>query len=416
MATTQTQPERLWRDSNFVKLWAAQTISLSGSQVSALAVPLTATITLHATATQLGIQNMLWTGGALLAALLAGPYVDRLPRRAVLIGADLGRGVFGLLVPLAALAGVLRMEVLYVVAFCFSVLSVLFDIAQASFLPTIIERERLVDGNSTLQASRSIVSVAGPSVAGAIVQVLTAPIAMVIDALSFFCSAGLQSLIRVAEPHTNHSTQRPRLWREIAAGFRLVLRDPVLRPIAASSATFVCFLQVFFALRILYLTREVGITPFTLGIIAAVGSSGSLLGVVFAGKAARRLGSGRVMIIGLLLSGLGNLLTPLAAGAFPLLVGLLMLGALLDGVGGPLYNITALSLRQTVTAPAIQGRVNATMRFLVIGATPLSALLSGLLAERIGICEVLTGAGIGMLAAFLWLLSPHVFRPAKERE
>jgi len=409
MTTVRWRLGGLWQHPNFVKLWAAQLISLSGSQVSALAVPLTATLTLSATSTQMGIQNMLWTGGAFLAALFAGPWIDRISRRSILIGADLGRGVLAVSIPVAATIGILHIEQLYVVAFLFSVLTVFFDIAQMSFLPALIQKEHLVDGNSKLQASRSVVSIAGPNLAGVLVQLLTAPIAMIIDAVSFFCSAFLLRFIQVPEPAAKTNQGQQRLWKEMREGFQIVLRDPVLRSLAASSATVVFFLQVFFTLRVLYLVRDLDIAPVAIGVLSGIGSLAGFLGAVVAGKSARRFGRGPVIVGGMLLSGMGNLLLPLANGSAATILLFLGCGALLDGLGGPIYNINALSLRQTVTPDHMHGRVNATMRFLAISATPISAILSGVASDIVGVRLILMIAGIGQIFACLWIIYSPVW-------
>jgi MFS family permease len=259
---------------------------------------LTAITILQATASQMGVQSMFWTGGSFLAALFAGPIVDRLPRRRILIGADIGRGLIITSVPFAAIVGVLSMEQMYVAALLFSVVTVVYDIASTSFLPELIERKRLVQGNSALQASRSVVTVAGPGIAGVVVQALTAPIAILIDAISYVLSACLVGLIRVPEPSHPSGKQQRAFWKEIGDGFGLVLRNPALRPLAATSATFVFFLQFFSVLRILYLTRTLGIGPATIGIISVVGSAGGFLGALLAARSARRLGLGPVLVGG----------------------------------------------------------------------------------------------------------------------
>jgi MFS family permease len=379
-------------------------ISLGGSQVTSLALPLTAITILHATASQMGVQSMFWTSGSFLAALFAGPIVDRLPRRRILIGADIGRGLIIASVPFAAIVGVLSMEQIYIVVLLFSVLTIVYDIANTSFLPELIQRKHLVEGNSALQASRSIMAVAGPGIAGVVVQAITAPIAILIDAISYVLSALLVGLIRVPEPSTPSGKEQRAFWKEIGDGFGLVLRNPVLRPLAATSATFVFFLQFFSVLRILYLTRALGIGPAAIGIISAVGSAGAFLGALLAARSARHLGLRPVMVGGVVLSGIGSLMTPLAAGVPIGVLLILMLGALLDGIGGTVYNINALSLRQAITHDEVQGRVNAAMRFFAIGTTPISALLSGMLGETIGVRTVLVIAGVGEILACLWLL------------
>lgn len=402
----------MWQHRDFVKLWTAQMVSLGGSHISRLAMPLTAVVLLQASASEMGIIAALGACGSLLGALGAGPYVDRLPRRAVMVVVDLARALFCASIPLAAFSDHLCIEQLYIVSFLFGLFSVVFDVAYMAFLPTLVSHANLTQANSKLEASRSVVSLVGPGLAGMLVQAITAPVAVLLDGCSFLCSALFLRGITTAEAVPAVQQQRLGWWSEIRAGFRLVLDNRILCSIAGSSATFVFFLQIFSTLRMLYLTVNLGIEPMTLGIVSMIASLSALLGSCLAERSAQYFGVGAVVMGGLCLSGLGNLMVPLAGGSQMLILTLLLLGALLDGIGCPIYNINALSLRQKIIPNELQGRVNAIMRFLVIGLSPLSPLLAGLLGDMIGVRAVLVCAGIGQVLACLWFQ----FAPMAEPE
>lgn len=394
---------RLWHKPDFVKLWSAYVVSLAGAQVSGLAVPLTAVIALEATPSQMGVQSMCWTGGMVLAALVAGPWVDRLPRRRLMIAADIGRALLVTSVAVASVAGILTIEQLWIITFGVSALSVVFDVGSSSFLPSVLQRQDLVGGNSALEASRSVVSIAGPGAAGPLVQLLTAPIALLVDGVSYISSALFLGSLRVQEEKHEPSARKP-MWREVGNGLRMVVRNPVLRALAGSSATVVFFLQFFITLQILYLTRSLDMTPAMIGVVAMIGGGSGFIAALLAASSARRFDSLRIMIGGLVLSALGGMMVPIATGSQPVILATLMFGAVLNGIGGPLYNINVTSIRQAVTPNAFLGRVNATMRFLVMAATPASALAAGFLAESMGVRPVLAMASGGQLLACLWLV------------
>ena len=238
-------------------------------------------------------------------------------------------------------------------------------------------------------------------------QLATAPAAILVDSISFLVSVISLLLIHAPEPPLPASHLRKSMWHDIGEGLEVVLRNPVLRSIAGCTATSNLFGNIIFAVFVLYATRELGIAPGPLGLIFSVGSIGALVGAVVAGRAARQLGLGPALIGSILLGGAPMLMIPLAAGS-PLVVMLLLTAAyFLASVGSPIYNINQVSLRQAITPDSVQGRMNATMRFIVWGTIPVGSLIGGALGSTIGLRETLFVGAIGSVLPVLWLvLSP----------
>ena len=399
----------LWRHPDFVKLWTGQTISLIGSQVTFLALPLTAVLVLNATPAQMGFLTAAGAIPSLLVGLFAGVWVDRRRRRPILIAADLGRAALLLLIPAAALLGVLRIEYLYIVAFLVGTLGLFFEVAHHSFLPSLVGRQQLVEGNSKLEISDSVAEIVGPGLAGGLVQLVTAPIAIAVDAISFLISALFLGLIRTPEPAPKPPDEQQNILGEAVEGLSLVSRNALLRAIAGSMSTLHLFNSVLEAVFVLYVTRELGIGPGLLGLIFASGSVGFLVGALLPGWVSRRFGLGSGIIGGLLLVGLSDLLIPLVGGSVVMIMRILVLMAaqFFFGLGLTIFNIGQVSVRQAVTPDHLQGRMNATMSFIAAGSVPLGGLLGGGLGEMIGLRPTLVLAALGEMLAVLWLiLSP----------
>jgi len=376
--------EGLWRHPEFMKLWAGQTISLFGSQVSQLAIPLAAVLVLDATPAQMGLLGAFEFAPFLLLSLFAGVWVDRMYRRPVLILADVGRTLLLGSIPVAGLLGALRMEQLYVVGLLGGVLTVFFDVAYHSYLPVLVSRGQLVEGNSKLEVSRSVAQIAGPGVAGALVQLITAPMAVLVDALSFVASVISLLFIRVREPAPVHQSGRKGggIWAELHEGLAVVLENPLLRSIAACTGTSNLFGNAIQAIFVLYATRELGLQPAVVGLIYAASGPGALLGALMAGEAARRFGLGTTIIGSIAMCEAANLAVPLAHGTVPVLTAVLMLASFVSGVGNPMYNINQVSLRQAITPDRLQGRMNASMRFIVWGRSPSARCSAARWARR----------------------------------
>ena len=396
----------LWREPDFVNLWAAESVSQLGAQISLLALPLAAALSLDASAGEMGLLAAAGTLPALLVGLFAGVWVDRLRRRPLMIAADVGRAALVALVPLAWSLDALRLELLYVVAFLAGVLTVCFDIAYVSFLPAVVRRDQLIEGNSKLQASASVAQVAGPGLAGVLVGLLTAPFAISVNAVTYLLSALFLRRIGVPEPAPERHG-RASLPREIAEGFGVVWRDRALRAIAASSACVSLFGYVFLAVYILYMTRDLGFSAGQVGLVLGLGGVGALLGALLAGPAARRLGVGPTIILGRLLFGVGGLLVPLAVTLRGVEVPLLVVAEFFQWLVLVMATVNELSLRQALAPTPLRGRVNATMRFAGAGMVPIGSLLGGALGEVIGLRATLVVGVAGMLVAFVFvLLSP----------
>ncbi|HUS13972.1 MAG TPA: MFS transporter [Chloroflexia bacterium] len=395
----------LWQNPAFRRLWAGQSVSQLGSQITLLALPLTAVLALGATPVQMGILGAAEAAPWMLFGLFAGAWVDRVRRRPVLIGADLGRAALLASVPLAADWHLLGMEWLYAVGFLAGALNVLFEVAHGAFLPTVVPRSDLMAGNSTLQASISVAEVAGPGLAGALVQALSAPVAIVLDAVSFLVSAVFVSLIRTPEAAPAPGKGR-NMVREVREGLGVVRGSPILRWLVLFGISSNLFFAMNQAVRVLYVSRDLHLAPALVGAIFAAGSVGGLPAALLAGRMARRFGIGRTLVTAQTLICLGAVLFPLAEE--PRLAALLLVaGMILSGLGAIIYIITVGSLRQATTPDRLQGRVSASMRFISRSAVPLGMLIGGLLGEQLGLRTTLIVAAVGTVAGpVLVLLSP----------
>lgn len=417
----------MWRPSSgagrrpdFLKLWAGQSVSLFGSAVTGLAFPLTAVLVLDATPTQMGVVAAAEYLPFLLLGLVAGVWVDRRRRLPILVGADVGRALLLAAVPAAAALGLLRLELLYAVAFLVGVLTVAFDVAYLAYVPALVSRDALADANAKLEVSRSAAQVGGPALAGALVQAVTAPVALAVDAASFAVSAAALGLIRTPEPDPGPgvapaagAAARRSVWEDLAEGLRAVGGHSVLRALAGQIATLQLAGGINTTLLVLYATRELGLAPAFLGALTAVFGAVALATALVQGRLAPRLDRRRALIGSLLLIGLGNVCVPVT-GVWPGAAGpLLVTRMVLHGLAAPVFNAASVGLRQAVTPDRLQGRVSATIRFVGWGLLPVSALLGGVLAERVGVLPTLTVAVALSLSACLWplLQMPRVIVP-----
>lgn len=399
-----TRSDSLWRNSGFRIFWAAQTTSLLGSQVSALALPLLAALTLGATAWQMGLLTALGALPALLFGLFVGVWVDRRRRRPLLIAADYGRAALLVSIPIAAIRGMLRIEYLYVVALCMGALNILFDVAHQSLLPGLVGREKIIEGNSKLALSRTTAEIGGPGFAGALVQILTPPLALIADALSYLASALLLGKLRGAEPTPATDVAPGRVWDAIGAGLRAIFGNPLLRPLAIGTATLVGFSSLLEAVFILYLTRALGLAPLIQGLVFAIANVGFLIGAFLAERTARRFGIGPTLIATVAILGLADLLVPLL-GLVPLPAAPLLIAAqCCFGMALVIFNVNAASLRQTLTPDHLQGRTNASFRVITQGVVPLGALIGGVIGEVWGLRPALLIGALGELTAIGWLI------------
>ena len=399
------------RNPDFIKLWIGQSISLIGSQVTLLALPIAAAVTLSATPLQMGILSAIGSVPALLFGLLAGVWVDRNKRRPILIGADIGRALVLGVIPISALLGMLRVEVLYVVGFLAGTFGLFFNVAYRSYLPGLVGRQQLVKANSQLELSNSVAEIIGPGAAGGLVQLIGAPLAIAVDAFSFLVSAVSIGSIRTQEPTIKPAEEGTNLRREIKEGLHLVFGEQRLRALAGCIGSLNLFNAIFEAVQILYFTRQLGLNAGWLGVIFAGGSVGFLLGALFAERLTRKLGLGRSLVLGVLVTGASDLLVPLAGGISTLwlVVGVLVLAQFFFGIGLTIFQIGQVSLRQSLTPDHLQGRMNATLSMVAWGIAPLGGLLGGVLGQLIGLSPTLVLAAAGEMLSVFWL----VFSPVR---
>jgi MFS family permease len=395
----------LQRNSAFLHLWAAQTVSVFGSQITALALPLTAALILHATPFQMGLLTTALTLPVPLFVLFAGVLTDRLRRKPLLISMDWLRALLLLIIPLTAASHTLTIEVLMTVAFLTGACSIVFDVAYQPYLTSIVQPERLIDGNGKLETSNALAAVAGPGLAGGLIALLGAPMTVAMDAVSFVVSALILGRIHspedVPQDIPDRTEPHPPLWQQIREGLLIVLRHEVLRPLAVFSAMFNFFYKLIEVSLILFAIRNLGLSAVLIGLLFAVEGAGGLIGSLLPTWALKRFGLGRTLVGSTALMGAGCLLLPLAGspiGALLLAAGLFVLG-----LSSVVYRVQQISLRQVVTPAQLLGRMNASTRFLTWGVLPLGALAGGLLGEWTSPrLAVLIGA-LGCATSFLWL-------------
>jgi predicted MFS family arabinose efflux permease len=343
----------------------------------------------------------------LLLSLIAGVWVDRLLRRPIMIGADVARLLLLLTVPVAALTGHLNMVLVYVVTIAMSLLTLLFNVAYRAALPGLISREHLLEGNTKLATSSSLAEVGGPAIAGALIQIISAPIAIIFDALTFLISAISLGLIRQPEPPApKHGGDS--MLNEVRAGFGVIMQHPILRALVIANTARAFFGNFFAALYSLYVIRELGLTAVTLGVIVSAGGIGALVGAVLAQRVARHFGLGTMLTILPLMSSIIGLLTPLAGGPPLVAVGMLIFTQIVGDALASISGINEISLQQTLIPDRLLGRANASAVFLAQGFAPAGALLAGVIASMTSTRFALLIAVCGFLAIALWMLTTPV--------
>jgi MFS family permease len=398
----------LWSNNAFVRVWAAASISIFGSLITRIALPLVAILTLDAGPIEIAVLRSMDLAAALVVGLVAGAWVDRLRRRPVLIWADLGRAALLGIIPVSFLLGTLALWQLLAVAAAAAVLTTFFDAADNAYLPTIVERERLLEANSALAASGSVAEFAGFGISGILVQLLTGPITIVINAVTYLVSAVLLLTVRHEEAPPPPREDREPVLDEIRHGIRLVRNDPILRAFAGAQMLMSMLWGVFGATWFLFAIDELGVSPALVGIVAGVGGASSFIGAVVASRSTRRWGIGPVAIVAMLLSALGNLFIPLAPAGLPLVaVAFLVAQQLIADSAITVYDVTETSVRQALVADRELGRVASTFHVLSAGAQLFATIGAGLLAEVIGLRATSFLAPLGgLLAASVLYWSP----------
>ena len=402
---------KLWGHPDFLKLWAGESVSVFGSQVTVLAVPTVAILILHAGPFQVGILSALEFLAFPTLGLVAGVYADRLRRRPIMIVCDIGRGLALGSIPVAFLLNLLTLEQLYFVALLTGIFTVFFDVSYQSYLPALVDRPNLIEGNTKLEITRSTAQVAGPAVAGFLIQWIGGARAVAVDALSFLLSAIALASIKKPEPEPKPSTASGTsgFIPEMREGIDVVIRNPILWRIAACTATTnLGSNMVFGAVFLVFAYRQLHLSAGVVGVVFALSSVGALAGAFLAGWVARKLGIGPTLGVMVMVGGLALLATPIALVGAPAVI--LATTGFIEGLTIPIYNINQVSLRQAITPDRVQGRMNATMRTIVWGTIPLGAFIGGILGSSIGLVQTIALGGILSTLAASWIFLGPVIR------
>lgn len=383
-------------------MWIGQSISQVGSRVTRTALPFVAVLALGAGPFQMGILSGAAAAAALVFGLFAGAWADRIRRKPILIAADVARAAVLAAVPVAALRGALSMGLLYAVAAIAGALTVLFDSSYQAYVPSLVERENIVQANAKLAVSDSTAEIVGPGLAGFLVQALTAPMAIAFDAASFLVSAASLALIGKPE-EMPHRADGSHILREIAEGLRFIGHSPYLRPMALRSATAAFFIGSFSSLYPLLTVKVLGLPPATIGVIVSAGGAFAIFGAAVSERVVVRFGVGRTFLGAILLSGVASFLNPLAHGSAALCCAFLVAGQMGDIVW-PALNVSEVSLRQASTPPRLLARVNSAMQILFTGIVPAGAFVGGAVASGIGVRTTMLIGAAGYLASAGWLV------------
>ncbi len=389
---------------DFRLLWAGQAIGDIGTAVSAVVIPLVAVVYLHARPLEVGVLSALEWLPWLLIGLPAGVWVDRKRRLRLMIACDLVRAVLLASIPVAAASGVLSIGHLFVVAFGTGLATVLFQVAYQAYLPTLLERDELAEGNAKLQGTQAVAAIVGPALGGLLVQALRAPFALFVDAASY-----LVSLLALVSTHAREQTPEPSVERslraEIAEGARHVRGDPLLRVMTIAPAIGNLFFIGYEAIAVVFLVRTVHLEPSAVGLLMSTVGVGAVLGAAVARPIGRRIGTARAVWFSMLISAPCGLLIPLTTRGLGLVF--FVAGNVLVLAGILVYNVTILTFRQNYCPPRLLGRVVATMRFVLFGAMPIGPLLAGVLAETLGTRPALWLLLLGnVLPVFVLAASP----------
>jgi MFS family permease len=395
---------RLWRHRDFVQLWRGETVEWVSDSITNLAVPTIAILIFNAGPLEMGLLSALGNVGYPVLGLFAGVMVDRWRRKPVLIWTNIIQAIALGSIPAAFFLGILSLYQLFIVTLVMSVTIVFFNVAYTAYLPTLIAREDLVEGNSKLETSSSAAAVVGPPIAGGLIQILGAAPSIALDALSTLFAAVAILSIKKPEPPQSLSTRR-HFWSEMRDGVRVVTETPTLRSLAASTSILNIGNTMFYAVFYLFIYDQLKMTPVVAGITLGVGAVGVVVGAVTAPKLLKSMGLGSSLTAALMINGLG--LLAVQAAMYGPAAALLAPLWLIANIGIPIYNINQVSFRQILVADRLQGRMNATMRTFSYGAATLGALVGGIIGAQYGILTTMTtGALIAILAALIIRFGP----------
>ncbi|WP_335939257.1 MFS transporter [Streptomyces sp. PTD5-9] len=391
---------------NFRRLWCAQSISVFGSQITLIAFPLIAISLLHASVSEVGVLSALERAPFMVFGLVAGVLVDRWRPRTVLIVTDWIRAALLGLIPIASFSDSLTIEWLFVIAFAVGSCTVFFDIAYQSVLTSVVEPGDLLTANRWLETSRSVAEMSGPGVAAALLKVVSVPVSIAADALSFALSALFVHGTRTAEPAPS-APRESSLWSDFKAGLRFIRDTGFLRWNALIGATWNLLYQALLAVFFVYLARDLGLSAATVAVVVLAGSVGAVIGVLTMGAVNRWCGLGRGILLSMCSAGAGGILLVTADGSSLLAVVVVASGFMLINASQPLFNVNVISIRQVITPEHLMGRTTAAIRFLVWGTLPLGALVGGFLGEAIGTRPTIAVIGGGyLIPAAMTLISP----------
>lgn len=413
----------LFRQANFRNLWFGQTLSLFAAEITAGVIPLLAALTLNASVLEMGVLSAVSFLPYLVISLFAGVWLDRLPKRPVIVAADLARGVLLLLVPLAAVLDLLSMPFLLVIAVLIGIGTVIADIGSASFLPSVVGRRDLVDGNGKLEISNNASRMAGEAVGGVLVQVLTAPFALLFNTVAYAASAVFTQRIRVdpdAPPEDDDDDEeqpdarKPDFWREVGEGLRFVFGNPIVRTLAITALLFNLFTFFIEPVFLIFITRTLGLEPIYIGLILSSSGVGGVVGAMISGWVSRKLPLGTLLVVTQWLAGGASLLIPVATLVpKPAAVVLIIVMHFVDAVMVIVYNVNQRSYRSAVTPDALQGRMNASIRMIVMGVCPLGALLGGVVGNVLSATTALIIGSLGILSSGVYIAFTRI-RSVKE--
>lgn len=394
----------LWRNSNFLHLWSAETVAQFGNQLSIVALPLIAALWLGANAFEMGLLTAAGQFPRLAIGFVAGAWVDRLPRQPVMRAMDFGRALTYALIPLAALAGVLDFRVLLAIALVGGCQAVFFDAAWSAFVPHIVERRHLADANGKLMASVSLAQVLGPALAGTLIAWFSGPKVMAITALTFALSGWFITLIRTDEPRRSRNAKNPtRLMQEVREGFQELLGSRIVRPLTTSAAVLNLGGWIFLSVYVLYMTDDLELSSTGVGLVFACGGAGALAGSMLAAPLARWIGVGRTILAGAIIFGCGNMLVPLAIVVPDHALPLVIASETIAWLSLQVFNINRFSLRQALTPDHLLGRVSSSTMTIIGGVQMVGSLLGGIIGQVFSVHVALVIGTIGMFMAAWWV-------------
>lgn len=404
VAAEKRESPPLYRQYDFLKLWVGHGISEVGSQITEVALPLTAVLTLHATAGEMGLLNMARWLPFLLFALIVGVYADRARRLPLLVGADIGRAVVLCGIVAIAAIGFLTVPLLIGLVFVFGGFRVLFEVSYMAYVPSLVDRKSLVMANSSLQATVSVAQVGGPALGGVLVQLVTAPIALLADGISFVVSVAGLLLIRTREARVRPANPSEGNISRIRHGLRITYGNRFLRALVGVAACYNFFDQWILTLFVLYAVHDLGLNPGSIGLVLSGGAVGAVVGSVLTGPMSRRLGLGGALLGSITMESVVMLAVPLTPVHHLFTLPVIATAFALNGAGVALSSVAAISVRQTVTPDELLGRMTASYRFISYGAVPLGAATGGLVGQLAGLHSGLLIGAVGMMSTIGWVV------------